>query len=59
VTTQDLNFQVKKDNLVNSGTVEIIEKYAYQCRDLEEFRYWPLKEQVDKINDHKEKIRAK
>ena len=50
VTRQELNFNVKKDNLINCGTAEIIDEYAHASKKDHEYTFYSLKERVGRIN---------
>lgn len=56
---RELNFNIKKENLINAATVEIIDEYAEITKPQKHFKYYPLKQQVLKLNDHKHKVRMR
>jgi hypothetical protein len=43
VTREELNFNVKKDNLINCGTAEIIDEFGRPSKKESEYGYYSLK----------------
>ena len=53
------NFNIKKENLIHQATVEIMDAFAEPTRPLKDYKYAPLRDKVDRINDYKERKRLR